>query len=74
VYKRQVLRSEGALARPQKQMAALREAFAESDLPILVHVHDWAALPESFRSEIERAHVLVQGGGAAQPARSTAAR
>ncbi len=40
--------------------AALREAFSESDLPILVDVLEWAKLPADFRDEIERAHVIVQ--------------
>ena len=38
----------------------LLEALSESDLPILVEVHDWARLPESFHREIERAHAVVQ--------------
>lgn len=50
-------------AHPQKSLAELREAFSESDLPILVDVFDWARLPEDFRKEIERAHVVVWSGG-----------
>lgn len=38
----------------------LLDALHESDLPILVEVHDWARLPESFHREIERAHLVVQ--------------
>lgn len=40
----------------------LVEAFRESNLPILVQSHDWATLPESFRSEIARRHVVQQEG------------
>ena len=40
----------------------LVEAFQESNIPILVQVHDWARLPPSFHEEIERDYVVVQGG------------
>ena len=40
----------------------LRDAFSESNLPFLVDLLDWAAIPESFRHEIEKSHVLVQQG------------
>lgn len=40
----------------------LKEAFTESNLPIRVDIMDWARIPESFRREIERAHVMVQEG------------
>lgn len=46
--------------RPCKALYELREAFVESDLPIRVDVMDWARIPESFRQEILRAHVVVQ--------------
>ena len=37
----------------------LVEAFQESSIPILIQVHDWARLPESFHHEIERDHVVL---------------
>ena len=40
----------------------LKEAFIESNLPIRVDIMDWARIPESFRREIERAHVVIQAG------------
>ena len=40
----------------------LLEAIEESDIPILVQIHDWARLPESFHQEIERNHVVLQKG------------
>jgi len=40
-------------------LGRLREALSESDLPMLVDVHDWARIPDSFRREIARAHVVV---------------
>lgn len=39
---------------------ALREALQESLLPMLVDLHLWRQLPESFRHEIERAYVVLQ--------------
>ena len=33
-------------------LAAVRNAFSESNIPILVDVLDWAQIPESFRQEI----------------------
>ena len=41
------------------EFMGLVEAFQESNVPILVQVHDWARLPESFRREIERDYVVV---------------
>lgn len=41
-------------------LSRLKEAFSESNLPIRVDIVDWARIPESFRREIERAHVVVQ--------------
>ena len=38
----------------------LLEAIEKSTIPILVQVHDWARLPESFHREIERDYVVVQ--------------
>ncbi|MCE9569102.1 MAG: nucleotidyltransferase domain-containing protein [Rhodocyclales bacterium] len=44
----------------QIALGRLREALSESGLPILVDVLDWARIPESFREEISRAHVVMQ--------------
>lgn len=41
------------------KMMELREAFSESDLPILVDLLEWTTLPESFRNEIARMRVLI---------------
>ena len=38
----------------------LLDALEKSNIPILVQVHDWARLPESFHREIERDYVVVQ--------------
>jgi predicted nucleotidyltransferase len=55
-----VVRNPAGLDQPQKKLHALRDALSESNLPILVDVLDWARLPEDFRQEIERQHVIVR--------------
>jgi len=54
-----VLRNPDQLDAPQKNLRRLRAALAESNLPILVEILDWARIPESFRREIQREHVVV---------------
>lgn len=49
-----------ASTKPQNNIAELRDAFSESELPILVDVMDWAQIPESFRQEIKRRYSVVQ--------------
>ncbi len=44
---------------PPQQIYALRNAIEESNLPILVDVLDWALLPEAFKSEIEKEHIIL---------------
>ena len=39
-------------------LRALRRAFSDSYIPILVDVRDWARPPEGFRREIERGYVV----------------
>jgi len=55
-----VLRNPAVLTSPQKMLVELRAAISESGLPILVDVMDWARIPQAFREEIEREHVVVQ--------------
>lgn len=54
-----VVRNPVDLSQPQPDMSALREAFSESNLPILVDLLDWARIPESFRQEIVRGGKVV---------------
>ena len=54
-----VLRSP-ALEPLGPEYSALVEALEESNIPILVQVHDWARLPKSFHREIQRAYVVLQ--------------
>lgn len=55
-----VLRNPGQLEQPQKNIQRLRGALSDSNLPMLVEVLDWARIPEDFRREIEREHVVVR--------------
>lgn len=57
-----VVRQEGALEKPSKDIALLKEAFRNSELPILVDVMDWAYLPETYRNEIKKRYVVIQSG------------
>jgi len=56
-----VVRNPAGLALETPGLAAVKEAFVESDLPIRVDLLDWARLPETFQREIERAYAVVQG-------------
>ncbi|MDE0210429.1 MAG: nucleotidyltransferase domain-containing protein, partial [Boseongicola sp.] len=42
------------------ELVDLIEALRESNIPILVQVHDRASLPHSFRRQIERAYMVLQ--------------
>jgi type I restriction enzyme S subunit len=48
---------------PIPRMAALKEAFSESDLPWTVDVVDWAGISDRFRRIIERERVPLPLGG-----------
>lgn len=49
----------GPSSLPPAQLEALRDAFAESDLSIVVDVHDWHALSDSFREAIESSYEVM---------------
>ncbi|MBI2431548.1 MAG: nucleotidyltransferase domain-containing protein [Candidatus Hydrogenedentes bacterium] len=55
-----VLRNPRDISCPQPRLLKLRAAFADSTLPIIVEVHDWATIPENLRNEIERAYVVLR--------------
>ena len=57
-----VLRNPAHLDEETGDLGTLADAFSESNLPIRVDLTDWARIPERFRQEIERAHVVVQPG------------
>ena len=54
-----VLRGPSLEPVPLPLLAGLTEALERSNLPIIVQVHDWARLPESFHREIERDYVAL---------------
>lgn len=43
-----------------ERMAIIKDAFAESDLPIRVDVVDWSATSASFQEIIRRNYVVIQ--------------
>lgn len=45
-----------------RNLGEIRDAFSESNLPILVDILDWSRIPDSFREEIERTGVVVFSG------------
>ncbi len=55
-----VLRDPNTLKKPIETLSRLKQAFKESDLPIIVDLIDWATLPDSFRIEIEKQYIVIQ--------------
>ena len=43
-------------------VSELRESFEESNLPFRVDLFVWDDLPESFRTQIEQKHTVLQPG------------
>lgn len=41
------------------RLGRIRELLTDSNIPILVDIHDWSRLPKSYQREIERAHVVL---------------
>ena len=54
-----VVRGPGLRPIPSVDMQALREAFRESNIPIIVDAHDWSKLPETFHREIAGNYVSL---------------
>ena len=57
-----VLRAHGLDPISVARIEALREAFRESNIPIIVDVHDWAMIPQSFHEEILADYVTLRIG------------
>lgn len=55
-----VVRQPDDLRRRQTCLGEVREAFSESNLPILVQLVDWAGIPAAFHDEIEANYVVIQ--------------
>ena len=43
----------------QENLYEIREAFSQSNLPILIDIHDWAVIPDSFREEIKKKYIEI---------------
>ncbi len=57
-----VLRDASDPERDVTGWAELVEFLQECDLPMLVDIHLWSRLPDSFRRTIEAAHIEIQAG------------
>lgn len=44
----------------QNNIAALRTAFSESDLSILVDILDWSTISDSFKENIKQNYIVIQ--------------
>lgn len=54
-----ILRGPNLERIPAGRMGGFIEALRESTLPFLVDARDWVRVPERFRREIEREHVVL---------------
>ena len=55
-----VVRHPADLAVPQTPpFWELKEALSESNLPLLIDLHDWARLPAAFRENIAQQHIIL---------------
>ena len=69
-----VLRGAQLAETDTSRLADFIETLQDSTIPFLVEARDWARLPKSFHSEIEREHVvLVAASGEAFAGRNAAA-
>jgi predicted nucleotidyltransferase len=44
------------------RLAQFKDALRESNIPILVQVHDWARLPPAFHAEILKQYLVLKTG------------
>lgn len=54
-----VLRNPLDLQKPIDNLAQIKQAFIDSDLPFLIDLMDWAYLQDSYREEIDKQHVQL---------------
>ena len=57
------LRAPGLEPIPAVQLGALITAFQESNIPIIVDVHDWALIPKSFHRTILADYIVLRHAG-----------
>ncbi|MEQ1601059.1 MAG: nucleotidyltransferase domain-containing protein [Methylophilaceae bacterium] len=55
-----VVRQPDDLHQRQTNLGAVKEAFTESNLPIMVQLVDWASIPQAFHAEILAKYVVLQ--------------
>jgi len=55
-----VVRQPDDLRRRQTNLSEVKEAFSESNLPILVQLVDWAGIPAAFHDEIMANYAVIQ--------------
>lgn len=55
-----VVRNPKDLSLPYSSLSKVRSALSDSNIPILIDIHDWARIPDYFREEIEKEHVVIQ--------------
>ncbi len=55
-----VVRQPDDLRRRQSNLYEVKEAFTESNLPIIVQLVDWASIPAEFHTEIAAKYVVIQ--------------
>lgn len=54
-----VLRQDASPELVCEGLSALQTALSESNIPMLIDIHDWARLPEHMRAEIAKGMVAV---------------
>lgn len=54
-----VARHPSDLKQKHLDLDSLREAFVESNLPIIVQIVDWARIPPAFHAEIQACYAVV---------------
>lgn len=55
-----VVRQPDDLTRRQSNLEEVKNAFVESDIPIIVQLVDWARIPKSFHKEILAKYTILQ--------------
>lgn len=45
---------------PKGSIQLVREAFRESDIPILIDIQSWKDLPISFQEEIKKSYIAIK--------------
>jgi predicted nucleotidyltransferase len=54
-----VIRTPTLQAMPVNALSDLKDAISESNIPIVIDIHDWARIPESFHKNIQQKHELL---------------